>query len=151
MNHYAHTIPQDILSNLALSGEPAIPNIAHFVNPLHPALDINQLWGVQLKKWNYQIEYLEQWRLQEEEIGKEIDAFIMPFAPTAAVRHNRFKYHGYLSAINILDWTSVVVPVTLADKAVDKKSEDHRPLSELDRKVQAECKLTWFIKRLVVE
>ena len=101
---------------------------------------MNELWDVQLKKWQWQCEYLEQWRLREEELGKEIDAFIAPITPTAAIRHNQFKYYGYASAINLLDWTSVVVPVTFADKSVDKKKTDYKPLSELDGTVQAECK-----------
>lgn len=140
MNHSTHTTSQDILSTLALSGEPVIPNIADLVNPLLPGVDINELWDIQLKKWDYQVEYLEQWRLREEEIGKEIDAFIMPVAPTAAVRHDQFKYYGYTSIINVLDWASVVVPVTFADKAVDKK-EYHQPLSKTDGIVQTECKM----------
>jgi hypothetical protein len=83
---------------------------------------------------------LEQFRLAEETLGKEIDAIIAPITPTAAVRHNQFKYYGYASAINLLDFTSVVVPVTFADKSVDKKAEGYKPLNELDGIVQAECK-----------
>ena len=100
---------------------------------------MNELWDIHLKKWNYQIEYLEQWRLREEELGKEIDAFIMPITPTAAVRHDKFKYYGYASVINLLDWTSVVVPVTLADKDVDKMVVDYTPLNNIDRAVYKEC------------
>lgn len=93
-----------------------------------------------LQKWAYQSSYLEQWRLREAELGREIDAFIAPITPTAAVRHNQFKYYGYASAINLLDWTSVVVPVTFADKARDVKKEGYKALNELDGTVQAECK-----------
>jgi amidase len=100
---------------------------------------MNELWDVQLQKWQYQCEYLEQWRLREEELGKEIDAFIEPITPTATIRHNEFKYYGYASAINLLDWTSVVVPVTYADKDLDNKKTDYKPLSELDGTVQTEC------------
>ncbi len=101
---------------------------------------MNELWDVQLQKWRYQSEYLEQWRTMEEQLGKEMDAFIAPITPTAAVRHNQFKYYGYASAINLLDFTSVVVPVTFADKNVDKKQADYKPLSKIDEAVQAECR-----------
>lgn len=101
---------------------------------------MNQLWDVQLQKWKFQCEYIEQWRLAEEKLGRELDAIIAPMTPTAAVRHNQFKYYGYASAINLLDFTSVVVPVTFADKSVDKAKVDYKPLNDLDGEVQAECK-----------
>lgn len=112
------------------------------MGPDLPKVDMNQLWDVQLQKWNYQCEYLEQWRLMEEKLGKEMDAFIAPMTPTAAVRHNQFKYYGYASAINLLDFTSVVVPVTFADKAIDKVKTDYKPMNKMDGTVQAECMLS---------
>ncbi|KAJ9190803.1 hypothetical protein DTO164E3_6025 [Paecilomyces variotii] len=99
---------------------------------------MNELWDVQLKKWNYQVEYLAKWREAEEQLGKELDAIIAPITPTAAVRHNQFRYYGYASAINLLDFTSVVVPVTFADKTIDVKKENYKPLNELDGVVQGE-------------
>ncbi len=133
---------QDIFSDLKESGEPAIPNFKDLISPSLPKMDMNEIWDVQRQKWAYQGEYLEQWRAREAELGKEIDAFIAPITPTAAIRHNQFKYYGYASAINLLDWTSVVVPVTFADKDKDKKQTDFKPLSEIDGIVQAECKFT---------
>lgn len=123
------------------SGEPPLENFKDLINPSLPKLDMNEIWELQRQKWAYQIEYLEQWRLREADLGKEIDAFIAPITPTAAIRHNQFRYYGYASAINLLDWTSVVVPVTFADKAVDKKKTDFKPLTEIDGVVQAECEL----------
>ncbi|PSS16719.1 hypothetical protein M430DRAFT_103651 [Amorphotheca resinae ATCC 22711] len=135
---YAGDGGTDIFNTLKESGEPAIPNIADLVNPSLPKVDVNSLWDIQLKKWAYQSEYLEKFRLAEEKLGKEIDALIAPVAPTAAVRHNQFKYYGYASAINLLDFTSVVVPVTWADKNLDKKKEGYEPLNPLDKLVQDE-------------
>ncbi|KAG9719719.1 acetamidase, partial [Aureobasidium melanogenum] len=100
--------------------------------------DITTLWDVQLQKWKFQMEYLEKWNEMEEKLGKEMDAFIMPITPTAAIRHNQFKYYGYASAINLLDFTSVVVPVTFADKGLDKKNEDFKPMNDMDKQVQGE-------------
>lgn len=70
----------------------------------------------------------------------------MPITPTAAVRHNQFKYYGYASAINLLDFTSVVVPVLFADQTIDKKLEGYTPLNELDKKVYAECEYQLFLQ-----
>ena len=137
---YAGDGGTDIFNTLKESGEPAIPNFKDLINPSLPKVDMNELWDAQLKKWAFQSEYLEQFRLAEEKLGKEIDAIIAPITPTAAIRHNQFKYYGYASAINLLDFTSVVVPVTFADKSVDKKQEGYKPLNDLDKIVQEECK-----------
>lgn len=135
---YASDGGADVFETLKESGEPAIPNFADLINPSLPKIDMNELWAVHLKKWAFQSEYLEQLCLMEEKLGREIDAIIAPITPTAAIRHNQFKYYGYASVINLLDYSAVVVPVNFADKAIDKKVEDYKPLSELDAKVQAE-------------
>jgi amidase len=136
---YASDGSVDILTTLKESGEPTIPNIQDLVNPDFKAIDMNDLWAAQKKKWEFQMEYLAKILEKEKELGKEIDAIIAPITPTAAIRHNQFKYYGYASAINLLDFTSVVVPVTFADKSVDKKDEGFKPLSDIDGIVQAEC------------
>jgi len=135
---YASDGGTDVFNTLKESGEPAIPNFADLINPSLPKIDMNQLWDVHLQKWAFQSEYLEQFRVAEAELGKEIDAIIAPITPTAAIRHNQFKYYGYASAINLLDFTSVVVPVTFADKSIDKKNAEFSPLSDIDKTVQDE-------------
>jgi amidase len=148
---YAGDGGTDVLNTLKESGEPAIPNFADLINPSLPKIDMNELRDVQLKKWAYQSEYSEQFGLAEGQLGKEIDATIAPITPTAAVRHNQFKYYGYASTINLLDFTSVVVPVTFADKTIDKKLQDYKPLSEIDKIVQAECTSCGFRYRLCLD
>lgn len=130
--------PQDVYRDINASGEPAIDNIKDLLNPNLPKADMNQLWDVHLQKWNYQMSYLSAWRDFEAQHGAELDCIIAPISPTAAIRHNQFKYYGYASAINLLDFTSVVVPVTFADKSKDKKTERYEALSEMDGEVQAE-------------
>lgn len=119
-----------------------IPNIADLVNPNLPKSDLNQAWELQLEKWNYQCEYLKAIRQFEQEHGRELDAIVAPVAATAAIRHNQFKYYGYATAVNVLDFTSVVVPVTFADKDVDVVDANHKSLSKMDAAVQAECE--WY-------
>jgi amidase len=41
--------------------------------------------------------------------------------------------------INLLDYTSCVVPVTFADKAIDKKDTNYKPISDLDKLVWEKC------------
>jgi amidase len=129
----------DVYRDISASGEPVIPNIKDLLNPDIKAIDMLQLWDAQLKKWQYQNEYLDQWHDMEKKLGKELDAIIAPITPTAAIRHDRFRYYGYATTINLLDFTSAVVPVTFADKKVDVKDESLVPLNEMDKLVQAEC------------
>jgi|TARA_R110002003_G_scaffold191_11_gene14795 amidase len=99
---------------------------------------MNEAWDANLQKWNFQIDYLAKWREFEAEHGGELDCIIAPISPTAAIRHDQFKYYGYASAINLLDFTSVVVPVTFADKGVDGKNAGFKAVSDLDKMVQEE-------------
>lgn len=131
----------DILRDISASGEPIIPNIKNLFGPETKPLDMLQLWNTQLRKWQYQNEYLDKWREMEDKLGKELDAIIAPITPTATIRHDRFRYNGYASTINLLDFTSVIVPVTFADKKIDVKNERFVPLNETDKLVHAECRL----------
>lgn len=130
----------DVRRDMDASGEPPIPNINDLLTYSSKAIDIPQLWDIQLQKWRYQCEYLDKWRELEEKLGKELDAIIAPVAPTAAIRNDQFRYYNYASAINLLDFTSVVVPVTFADKTIDAKKEGYKPLNDMDKVVQEECK-----------
>ncbi|KEZ45023.1 hypothetical protein SAPIO_CDS2420 [Scedosporium apiospermum] len=135
---YAADGGADIFATLKLSGEPSIPHIAALVDPNMKKADLNEVWDIQLEKWNYQMEYLARIREFEASTGRELDAIIAPITCTAAIRHDQFKYYGYATAINVLDFTSVVVPVTFADKAVDVKPSDFEPLTKIDAAVHAE-------------
>ncbi|KAL3482483.1 Acetamidase [Aspergillus californicus] len=130
---------KDVQTEINASGEPAIPNIKDLLNPSIKPASMNELWATHLEKWTYQMEYLDKWREVEDAMGGiELDAIIAPISPSAAIRHNQFKYYGYASAINLLDFTSVVVPVTFADKRVDGRNEAFVPVSDMDRLVQEE-------------
>ncbi|KAM5383596.1 hypothetical protein ACJZ2D_002045 [Fusarium nematophilum] len=135
---YAADGGSDVFATLKASGEPAIPNFSDLINPSLPKIDMNQLWSTNLEKWAYQREYLAAIRSLEDKLGKELDVIVAPITPTAAIRHDRFKYYGYSSVINLLDFTSVVVPVTFADKKVDVKNDSFSPLTDMDKTVQAE-------------
>jgi amidase len=135
--HYL-TNMQDVMEHINASGEPAIPNIQDLVNPDIQKVDVNGLWDLQAQKWDYQMQYLARWQETEKQMGTQLDVIVAPISPTAAIRHNQFKYYGYASATNLLDFTSVVVPVTFADKNVDIENKGYVPLSDLDQLVQSE-------------
>ena len=134
-------LPQDLHRDISASGEPAIDLIKNYVYKHTSKLETNQVWDLQLQKWRYQTEYLDKWREFEATTlaGRgELDAIIAPVAPTAAVRHSKYRYYGYTGVLNMLDFTSVVVPVGFADKELDVPNAEFVPVSDLDRDVQAE-------------
>lgn len=52
---------------------------------------------------------------------------------------------GLATWVNVLDYSAAILPVTNADKSVDKIDEGYVPISELDEKVHRSCKssLLW--------
>jgi amidase len=135
----------DVHRDISASGEPVIPNIKNMFNPNLKAIGMLELWDTQLKKWQYQVEYLDKWREMEAKLGKELDAIIAPITATAAIRHDRTRYYGYAATINLLDFTSVIVPVTFADKNIDVKDESRIPMTETDKLVHAECRFLFLL------
>lgn len=67
--------------------------------------------------------------------GRPVDGVIAPLAPYPAARPEAYKYYGMSAWVNGLDLTSVVVPVTLADKTVDQYPADYQPIGEHDKTV----------------
>lgn len=112
---------------LASSDEPVVPNLrAEFAVPL-PIMDLISFWKLQGEKYAYQKEYLAYWQQQSH-----IDGWILPVAPHAAVKHNDYKYFGYTTILNFLDWPSVTVPVTFADKEKDIKNMEYQSRNDRD-------------------
>lgn len=130
---YAADGNEDVKRVLAEGDEPAIPNFAVLMGTDVKAATVNETWDVQLEKYHYQREHMEYWNQQNQEHGR-VDGIIMPVAPHAAVIHDQYVYYGYTSIINILDYTSVVVPVGFSDPQLDPIDPNYEPVSELDKK-----------------
>lgn len=109
--------------------------------------DLNESWQTNLDRWQYQCEYLAAIREFEARIGTELDAIITPASPMASAKHGQFKYAGYTSIVNLLDLTSVIVPVTFADKNVDVAKQDFQPAGDLDAEIQKDCKSAGLISQ----
>ncbi|CAF3700813.1 unnamed protein product [Rotaria sp. Silwood1] len=125
---------EDIRNALTLSGEPVISEVANDYGPgVKEKIDLNAMWNIQIKKYKYQQEYLAIWMERNE-----INAWIQPEAPHAAIRHDQYKYNGYASVINLLDYPAVVVPVTFAQKQIDIKDLNYKAISDLDMQVHDE-------------
>jgi len=53
---------------------------------------------------------------------------------------NAYSCLGYTQAINLMDYSAIVLPVTRADKDVDKFDSSYSPLNDLDAKNWNACK-----------
>jgi len=120
----------DIYKQLELSGEPIIPPLRQLFEPAPPfsAVKVQELAIAARDSCDA---YLEYWNTTKAD-GREVDAFIMPVAPHAAVIPGRQVYIGYTEIVNLLDYSAAVIPVTNADKNVDLADASHVPLNDLD-------------------
>ncbi|KAK4454174.1 Acetamidase [Podospora aff. communis PSN243] len=123
----------DIHSHLNLSGEPLIPDLEEFFQ-LRPPMGLLETQNLTLRGLEYEAAYSDYWNSSAGEDGQIVDAVIMPVAPHAAVIPGRYFHTAYTEVINLLDYSSVVIPVTKADKTVDVFDNSYEPLNELDRK-----------------
>lgn len=59
-----------------------------------------------------------------------------------APRPSLFTYYGYTVWVNVLDYTSVVIPVTNVDKSIDTKAENFQAVNDMDQKTQDACMIS---------
>lgn len=89
-----------------------------------------------------------------------VDAVLLPVAPHAAVIPGQFYYYSkpikltprnldlitsyeaYSSIVNVLDYVSIVIPVTTADKDIDIFDNQYKPLNSVDKKNWRACKFS---------
>ncbi|CAK40630.1 hypothetical protein CBS63078_344 [Aspergillus niger] len=130
----------DVLQNFALSNEAIHTSVVIDASgsPQKTALEIAAL---NVEKREYQKQYLDYWNstAQLTGTGRPVDAVICPVAPHAACIPGKYATIGYTAFINVLDYTSAVVPVTSADRRVDVVGKEGREyFGELDRKTEGE-------------
>ena len=134
----------DIHNALALSGEPPVPQISglYGTSP-RDEKTATDIAATNVAKREMQKTYMEYWNGSAERTGtgRPVDAIICPVGPAAAVREGKQVYIGYTLWVNVLDYTSVVVPVTQCDKKVDRKAEGYEPKDEVERIVHESCKV----------
>lgn len=109
-------------------------------------MNASKIAATNVARREYLKEYMEYWNSTQEltGTGRPVDALIAPLAPFAAARPQAYKYYGYSTFVNLLDYTSCVIPVTTADQKVDLLDKDFKPFNDLDEAVAGLCK---FITR----
>ena len=121
----------DIHKQLDVSGEPLIPPLREILK-LAPPLSVIKVQELSVQGQRSCEAYTDYWNSMAGADGQDVDAFIMPVAPHAAVIPGRYLYDGYTEAINLLDYTVAVIPVNTADKTVDVVNPTYMPLNDLD-------------------
>ncbi|PQE05616.1 general amidase protein [Rutstroemia sp. NJR-2017a BBW] len=108
----------DIQKQLALSGEPILDDLkgAYKLKEPIPVLEYQDL-ALQIR--DYKEAYADYWDSTAGTDGKVVDAVLMPAAPHAAVIPGKWVHLAYTEVINVLDYTSLVIPVTHANKEID--------------------------------
>ncbi|KAG0669294.1 hypothetical protein C6P43_003674 [Kluyveromyces marxianus] len=98
-------------------------------------MGVSELWDLQSERTMLCKQYLEAWNAtaSKTESGKPIDAILLPVTPYSGAKKGTFRYCGYTSVFNALDWPAGVVPVTTADKTVDSKPDCYVPRNEMDK------------------
>ncbi|KAK3371231.1 amidase signature domain-containing protein [Lasiosphaeria ovina] len=122
----------DIHSHLDLSGEPLIPDLQEAFKLRQP-MDLLKYQSLTLEGLEYEAAYSDYWNSTAERgDGQIVDAVIMPVAPHAAVIPGKYYHTAYTEVINLINYSSAVIPVTKADKSVDIVDESYQPLNPID-------------------
>lgn len=102
-----------------LADEPLIEGM--LVGQEKDLLDTAQRMELADQIWDYQRNYMRKWT----ETG--VDAVIMPIQQWVAMKPKTWvksdMYVGYTSLMNLLNWTSLAIPVTTVSEEVDQPDE----------------------------
>ncbi|KAJ5727268.1 hypothetical protein N7493_005088 [Penicillium malachiteum] len=109
----------DIRHHYGLSGETKAAQV--IVTENGPEITASALAALNIGKREYQKQYMDYWNSTADltGTGRPVDGLLCPLAPHAAVIPGQYGNVGYTSFVNVLDYTSVSIPVTFADKTMD--------------------------------
>jgi amidase len=126
----------DVHSSFSLSGEPPSAQIARgFGKEPTKQFSASEIAAVNIQKREAQKDYMEFWN------EKGVDGVISPLAPFPAARPGKYDYYGYTTWVNLLDYTSVVLPVTNVKKDLDPVDTGYEPRNEVDKSCYESCEL----------
>ncbi|KAL4871744.1 hypothetical protein BDV12DRAFT_206028 [Aspergillus spectabilis] len=126
----------DVYDAIQLSGEPFVPEITNLFPDGKPRapLPLPEYEKVVRQMKDYRQRYLDYWTSTAEQTGdRPVEALLSPVTPYAGVLPGRFYPSSYASSVNVLDYASVVIPVTFADKKIDVVSPNFNSLSQDDK------------------
>jgi amidase len=133
---------QDVNQAFGLSGEEPIPQLAILGADSSTQATAFEVAATFVAKRELQKIYMEYWNSTADltSTGRPVDAILAPAMPFAAARPNKFVFYGYTVAINALDYTAAVLPVTKVDKTIDVIDKTFTPKTEADKINYEACK-----------
>lgn len=129
---------KDLHDAFGLSGEPIAKQISVlYGTEQKPESTASAMHANNVYQRNSKKEYMDYWNSTADltGTGRPVDGLITSLAPYPAARPEGYKYYGLSAWVNWLDYTSVVVPVTQADKSIDKYQDGYQPISDPDREI----------------
>lgn len=123
----------DVHSHLDRSGEPLIPDLEDGFKLKTPT-ELLKYQDLTLQGLEYEREYSDYWNSTQESDGQIVDAVLMPVAPHAAVIPGKFYHGAYTDAMNVTNYSVVVIPTIRADANIDVFDDSYKPLGDLDTK-----------------
>jgi len=123
----------DIHKQLDLSGEPLIPQLEPTFKLKDP-ISLVKYHDLTVEGRDYEAAYSDYWNSTAEADGQLVDAVIMPVAPHAAVIPGKYYHTAYTEAINLMDYSAIVIPVTKANQKIDKFDANYESMNDLDHK-----------------
>jgi amidase len=134
---------KDVKAAFALSGEPMSDQVKFYAS-LDKEFTASEIAATNVELRALRKEYLDYWNstAQKTSTGRAVDAIVSPLAPFPAARQGKYSYYGYSTWVNVLDYTSVVVPVTNVDKSVDVRDEGYKAIDDNDQKIQDSCRFS---------
>ena len=138
LNTWKYDGGADVHSAMALSGEPLAQQVSHFGDKPEKQYSAAEISAnnVALREWRKQ--YMDYWNSTTEltGTGRPVDGVITAVAPFAAAPPLGYTYYAYTTFVNALDYTSVVIPVTMVDKSLDVVDHSYQPLNDIDKTIQ---------------
>ncbi|KAJ6520067.1 general amidase [Mycena sanguinolenta] len=136
---------EDFRTALASSGEPLITSMkllheegdTPFLVSSDITLSAFALWQLHKKKRDLREEHFKHWAdtVTQTGTGRPVDAIISPVAPHTALRHGWHRNAHYTMPWNLLDYPSVVIPVSKVDQALDVKQPREEFHTTEDRQI----------------
>ncbi|KAI9672939.1 MAG: Acetamidase [Caeruleum heppii] len=128
----------DAHASLRLSGEPISRQVAGaFGQEPKQEASASKIAVTNVAKRQWQKQYMDYWNstVNLTGTGRPVDAVIAPVAPFAAALPEKYGYYGYTTFVNLLDYTSCVIPVTHVDKELDIVDPEYQFLNSQDKSV----------------
>ena len=117
---------KDIQTALSISGEPKEPGAG--MGSEETKLSVYENWQLNLARTAYATKYLEKWNKTREitTIGRSVDGIISPVVGLPAYPNKSMISIGYTGIANLLQLSSVVLPVISVSSELDQITDEYR-------------------------